>query len=128
MRTETRVWAFAVLLLSPQSLVLSPAFAADVGTTAVPVLSMPTSARAAVLGAGYAAAADDLYSLQYNPAGLSQIKRQEASFMFLKGVEDTSLEFAGYGQPLPITGALNFGSAVAALGVLSSQNGSIEVN
>lgn len=114
-------------VLLPSAFVL--AFAKNrSGITAVPSLELPTGARAAVLGPGYAAAADDLYSLQYNPAGLSQLRRREASFLYLKGVEDTALEFAGYGQPLRFPGLLNAGFPVAAAGVLYSQNGTIEVN
>lgn len=98
------------------------------GRSALPVLEVPTSARAAVLGAGFAAVADDLYSMQFNPAGLSFLTRQEATVLYLKGVEDTGLQFFGYGQPLKFPGILNFGYSTLAGGLLYSQNGTIEVN
>lgn len=118
-----RLRLLVVLSLAPW-----PAVAGENGVTAMPVLQVPTSPRAAVLGPGFAGMADDLYALHYNPAGLSLLQRQEATFLYVKGIEDSAVEFAGYGRPLPFPGLLNMGSPAIAAGLLLSKEGRIEVN
>ncbi|MBI4056334.1 MAG: PorV/PorQ family protein [Elusimicrobia bacterium] len=98
------------------------------GITGAPVLQIPLGARALAMGGAYTAVGEDLYALNYNPAGLSQITAHELTGMFVKGLDDTRLEFFGYGQPLPLRGLAGEKYPVVAGSLLLSQNGEIEFN
>jgi len=52
------------------------------GTTAVPVLQIPMSARAAGMGTSFTAVASDASAMFYNPAGLARLNAHELDFSF----------------------------------------------
>lgn len=116
--------------LIPCPLAFGPAAlaAGNPGTTAAPILQVPIGSRPLGMGGAYAGVADDLYALYYNPAGLGFLKKNEASGMFLKNLDDTYQAFFGYGQPLPFAGLSGNWEAAAGAGIVISQNGKIEVN
>jgi hypothetical protein len=74
-----------------------------------------TGARATALAGGYAAAADDVLSLIYNPAGLANVNRKEITSEYAKlfaGLSDgsnISQTFLAYGQPISYGGTVAIG-------------------
>lgn len=105
-----------------------PAAAENIGVTAAPVLQLPIGARASALGSAYTGLSDDLSALHYNPAGLSSMASREASFMYLKGFEDQSLQHVAFGGPIPFAGVVGEGFTALAGSVLSASHGDIEIN
>jgi len=60
------------------ALVLTGYFSsADVGTTALPLLKIPTGPRAGAMGESFTALSDDATAIYWNPAGLGQLKDPE---------------------------------------------------
>jgi hypothetical protein len=60
------------------------------GTTTAEFLKIGVGPRAAALGSAYTAVADDAYSLYWNPAGLTRIRKAEAVFQannFFQGID-----------------------------------------
>lgn len=106
----------------------SPTHAESPGTSGAAILKTQLGARAAGMSGAFAAVADDVYAISYNPAGLSLIRRPELGLMFLKGLEDTSLSFAAYSMPIPSRGLWGLGPPTLAAAILSSDQGEIEVN
>lgn len=79
-----RTRALSTLLLVLALAVAAPrarAEAASAGAQPFSFLGLDSSARAAALGGAYTAISDDANALQYNPAGLGRLTRNEASFM-----------------------------------------------
>ncbi len=56
--------------------------------------------RPVAMGEAFVAQADDLNSTAWNPAGLAQIPGHEAGFMHSIYLEETSLEYLAYVQPV----------------------------
>jgi len=75
-------------------------YAADAGTTAFEFLKFETGARAIAMGGAYSAIADDINSLVWNPAGMSQVNRKEASFTHIESVVGIRCEYLGYIHPI----------------------------
>src|SRR5688572_11594007 len=67
--------AFAVSLHPVTS-----AWASGAGTTGADVLKIGVGARAMAMGEAYAAQADDVSSLYWNPGGLALMQERQASF------------------------------------------------
>jgi hypothetical protein len=86
---------------------------------------LPVGARAAGLSETYAAVADDVLSVHYNPAGLALVRRPEAGTFYSRlflGLDDKSRlsrSFVGYAHPLPekkgVLGAGYVGLSLAGL-------------
>jgi hypothetical protein len=113
-----RIFVFYSFL--PLSLILYPLslHAGGPGTTSVQVLKMDISPRALGMGGNFVAIADDIYSMNYNPAGFGQIYVPEVSAMHLSGFEDSKVQFLGFGMPLPVLGLASLekpGFGVSAL-------------
>ncbi|PIR19583.1 MAG: hypothetical protein COV48_01195, partial [Elusimicrobia bacterium CG11_big_fil_rev_8_21_14_0_20_64_6] len=102
--------------------------AAGPGTTAVPVLQIPMSARAAGMGTSFTAVASDASAMFYNPAGLARLNAQELDFSFATGQGETSIQNFSYAGPTPFTGISGNGYTSAGANALYSQSGTIEVN
>jgi len=75
------------------------------------------------MGGAFVAVADDIYSANYNPAGIGQLYIPEASAMYLSGFEDSKLQYLAAGLPLPAIGLAGQGKPGLAFSALFSQNG-----
>lgn len=120
--SRARGLAAAALLLA------APVRAENVGVTAVPVLQLPVGARASGMGTAFTGLADDLGALHYNPAGLSLMPWREASFTYLKGFEDQSIQHIALGGPVPFPGVIGEGFTALAGSLLMASHGDIEIN
>ena len=82
----------------------SPLFAAEIysnaGTTGASFLKIGVGARAVGIGEAFVAVADDINSLYWNPAGLSQIQRHEVTAMHSEWLQGVRYEYIGYVYPL----------------------------
>jgi len=70
------------------------------GTSGAIILKQTSGARPLGMGEAFVALADDVNALQFNPAGLVQIKRHEISVMYLDSLVDTWFGFIGYAYPI----------------------------
>ena len=111
--------ALCVLFFLPCGL-----FAGGAGSTAMQILKADISPRAMSMGGGFAAVADDIYAVQYNPAGLGQLADLTASAMYYSGFEDSRLQHLAVGAPVPVRGLGGLDGPVVALSALFTQNGS----
>lgn len=75
-------------------------FAAGPGTSAANFLKLGVGARAVGMGESFAAVADDVTSVYWNPAGLSRIKGTELHVSHNIWFQDINYEFVGVGIPL----------------------------
>jgi hypothetical protein len=98
------------------------------GTTAVPVLQIPMSARAAGMGTSFTAVASDASALFYNPAGMARLNAHEIDFSFASGQGETSIQNFAYAGPTPFTGISGNGYTSVGANLLYSKSGTIEVN
>ncbi len=78
---------------------LSPAFADSAGQAGA-YLKMGVGARAIGMGSAFTAVANDSTAAFWNPAGLAQLKKPEASFMHAKLTMDREYNFFNYVHPL----------------------------
>jgi hypothetical protein len=92
---------------------LGTVWAAGAGTTGADVLKIGVGARAIAMGEAYAAQADDVSSLYWNPGGLALMQERQASFMYEQMYQDLSFSNAAIGIPLE-NGAV--GGSVSYLG------------
>jgi len=70
------------------------------GTSGAIILRQTSGARPLGMGEAFVALADDVNALNFNPAGLVQIKRHEISVMYLDSLVDTWFGFVGYAYPI----------------------------
>jgi len=93
----------------------TPAFAQEdidntaIGTTSAEFLMLGAGARGAALGGSYAALANDIDALYWNPAGLALMDRGGAMFSTYTYVAETRYNWAGIAFP--------FGGGSSAIGV-----------
>ncbi len=102
----------------------APVSAADfsngaIGTTGSEFLLMDTSARGIAMGGAMTAVTNDSSSIYWNPAGLAQVPRLSASFMYADYIADITYEAASYAQRIN-------DSAVVGAGVRYLNGGSIQ--
>lgn len=83
------------------------------GTTGAEFLKIGIGARPVGMGNTFAGVADDINSIYWNPAGLSNIKDLEASFMHYEGFENIRYEFIGCGKNIE-----NFGVVAGSISYL----------
>ncbi|OGS06332.1 MAG: hypothetical protein A2270_07870 [Elusimicrobia bacterium RIFOXYA12_FULL_51_18] len=93
------------------------------GSTSVQILKTDMSPRAMGMAGSFVAVADDIYTVNYNPAGSGQLYIPEASAMYLTGFEDSKLQFLGFGMPLPVIGLAGVEKAGMAVSAIFSQSG-----
>lgn len=77
-------------------------------STAFPILSAGMGAKATGLGENFTAVADDFSALQYNPAGLSQVRQDQLSLVHNGYLADGFYEDLGGTYSLGETGTLAF--------------------
>jgi hypothetical protein len=99
------------------------AYGGGAGSVGMQVLKSDISPRAFAMGGAFVAVADDIYSMNYNPAGLGQLYIPEASVMHLSGFEDSSLQHFAYGMPLPFIGFGGLQKPAAGLSLMMSGAG-----
>lgn len=116
----------AALAASAWLLLAAPAWAGGPGSVGMQVLKTDMSPRAAGMGGAFVAVADDVYSMNYNPAGLGQLYVPEASAMHLSGFDDSSLQYAAFGTPLPFIGLAGLAKPGAGLSVMMASAGTFD--
>src|SRR5207244_7441434 len=98
-------------VLSAQAFGLT--WASGGGTTGAEVLKIGVGARAIAMGEAYAAQADDVNSLYWNPGGLALMQERQASFMYDQMYQGLNFSNGAIGIPLE-NGAV--GGSVSYLG------------
>ncbi len=93
-RTYFFIFILAVFFFRP-ALICSAA-----GTSGAIILKQTSGARPLGMGEAFVALADDVNALNFNPAGLAQIKKHEISIMYLDSLVDTWFGFIGYAYPI----------------------------
>lgn len=83
-----------VLLCSPA------AFARGAGTSSAAILKIDNGARPMAMGGAFCAVSDDVNAIQYNPAGLNQLRRNEVMATHNEWFEGVRSEFLGIGVTL----------------------------
>jgi opacity protein-like surface antigen len=86
------------------------------GTTAAQFLKIGVGPRAIGMGGAYTAAADDILSIYWNPAGLAKVYSREAYFNHVDWIHDVNLEYAGVAMHLPDLGTLGAFVSVLTMG------------
>ncbi|MDP8239540.1 MAG: PorV/PorQ family protein [Candidatus Hatepunaea meridiana] len=90
---------FSSFILHPSSLFAQ----AKVGTAGLQFLKVGVSARAVGMGEAFTAVANDASALYYNPAGLIQLTKPEATFTLINYPADIKFIYIGGIIPTPIT-------------------------
>jgi Uncharacterised protein family (UPF0164) len=85
------------------------------GTTTAEFLLIPATARGAALGGTFAALANDLGSMYYNPAGLALMERPGAMASSMKYIASTNYTYGAIGFPFS-GGSRAFGLSVTTFG------------
>ncbi|MEK7721801.1 MAG: PorV/PorQ family protein [Elusimicrobiota bacterium] len=107
---------------------LAPAFAGGPGSAGMQALKTEMSPRAAGMGGVFAAIADDIYAMDYNPAGLGQLYIPEASAMYLSGFDDSTLNHISIGMPLPFMGLAGLARPGFGISLMLADAGSFDYN
>ena len=90
----------------------------NAGTRGGQILKIGIGANAVGMGESYVAAADNIYSVYWNPAGLHTIDRSQLGFMHNEWFEDIRHEFLGYVQPIGNMGTLAGSVSYISMGEL----------
>jgi hypothetical protein len=79
------------------------------GATGSAFLKVPISARATAMGGAFTAVDGDVSSMEYNPAGLAEIYRTDASATYLRYIEDSKFQSLSVGFPIDFKKGSNLG-------------------
>ena len=74
------------------------AFAKGAGSSAGITLIQPISAKAIGMAEACSSLSGDILALHYNPAGISSLERQEALFMYQRGLDEDNFATLLYGR------------------------------
>jgi hypothetical protein len=99
-RTELIGWGKSLFVGTLVMQCLGSAWASSAGTTGAEVLKIGVGARAIAMGEAYAAQADDVSSLYWNPGGLALMQERQASFMYDQMYQGLNFSNAAIGIPL----------------------------
>lgn len=102
---------FACLLILPLISSFYTSVYAEADDAGIPgsFLNFGAGARSLAMGGAFVARADDVSTIYWNPAGLSQLPRKEATFFFANLWEDTSYVFSAYAHPTERLGTFGIG-------------------
>jgi len=100
----------SLLLLLAFLPVLSQAANKNVGTSGAQFLKLGAGPRPTAMGDAFVGLADDINSVNYNPAGLSYISRPEIMAMHTQLFQDLNYEFGAFAYPTN-RGAFAFSAA-----------------
>lgn len=75
------------------------AIASNAGTSGAQFLKLGAGSRAGAMGEAYAAMADDVYALYYNPAALTRLTRTQLAAAHTQHFQGIDYEFAGFVYP-----------------------------
>ncbi|OGS43075.1 MAG: hypothetical protein A2539_09300 [Elusimicrobia bacterium RIFOXYD2_FULL_34_15] len=95
-----KVFYLAVIILTIVTFANAVSISENAGTTTGEFLRIGAGARPAGMGEAFASVADDVYSLYWNPAGLSKVTQKQALLAHTFWYEDVSHEYASYVHPL----------------------------
>ncbi|MGQ9853263.1 MAG: PorV/PorQ family protein [Candidatus Oleimicrobiaceae bacterium] len=76
------------------------------GTTCAQFLKIGVGARATAMGEAFVATANDVNAIYWNPAGLTQLRGNQATFMHVEWLADISYDFAALAVPLGSAGTV----------------------
>ncbi|OGS34058.1 MAG: hypothetical protein A2474_06205 [Elusimicrobia bacterium RIFOXYC2_FULL_34_12] len=96
-------------------------YASGPWTNSSPILRQGLGARPLGMGESFVGLADDISTLQFNPAGLSNIISKEVGATYFKGLSDTGYGNIAYAQPVENNNYL--GASITTL-----QGGEMEIN
>jgi hypothetical protein len=85
------------LVLGALALSAASVWAQTVGTTTADILKINDGIRPAAMGGAYTAMGDDLYSINYNPAGISYIKASQIVIFHLDSLAGIQYEYLAFG-------------------------------
>ncbi|OGR45015.1 MAG: hypothetical protein A2X35_06365 [Elusimicrobia bacterium GWA2_61_42] len=89
----------ALLLCGPAAAAAGQGFdSASAGTATAQFLKVASGARGAALGEAYSALADDAFALDWNPAGLINIKKNSMAFMHAPYLAGTYADYFAYAE------------------------------
>ncbi len=113
-----------IFLLILGSLVLCHrAHSQTVGTTTADILKINEGARPAAMGGAYTAMGDDIYSLDYNPAGLSYLKASQLVVMHLDSLAGIEYEYLSFGTAWGSSNVLAFNATYRHEPPIDNNNG-----
>jgi hypothetical protein len=119
-----RVFRLAALLAAAGLLFSAvPARAGGPGSAGVQILKSDISPRAAGMAGSFAAVADDVYAMNYNPAGLGQLYLPQASAMYYSGFDDSRLNYFAFAMPLPVQGVAGYDKPGVGISALFTNSG-----
>jgi hypothetical protein len=95
--------AIAILIITTTNVCFGQA---KVGTTIAPFLGISVAPRATSMGGAFAAVANDVSTLYYNPGGLSRITGSQLMFSHTEWLLGTSFNWIGFGLNLDGTNAI----------------------
>ena len=92
---------------------------AGVGTASGQFLKIAAGARGAGLGEAYSALADDAFALDWNPAGLINVKKNSLVLMHSPYLAETYSDYLAYGENAGEVGAWGFAAKYMNYGEIS---------
>lgn len=75
------------------------------------------------MAGSFAAVADDVYAINYNPAGLAQLYLPQASAMYYSGFDDSRLNYFAFAMPLPVQGVAGYDKPGIGISALFTNSG-----
>jgi len=87
------------------------------------ILKTDLSPRAMGMGGSFVAVADDIYAINYNPAGLAQLYVPEVSAMMFSGFGDSQLQSLAIGMPMPFLGLARLAKPAMTVSAVFSDAG-----
>jgi hypothetical protein len=105
-----------------------PLCAQTVGTTTADILKINDGTRPAAMGGAYTAMGDDVYSINYNPAGLSYLKATQVVLLHLDSLADIQYEFLSFGTAWGSSNVLGANIIYRHMPPIDNQNGNPAVS